>query len=66
MSLDKRVTVYANILGEWIKLEDSDTIFNYPSFSFLYKVNIDDHSFLDVKIKGVQYKLHVSQIQIIC
>ncbi|MEB8649341.1 hypothetical protein P4G96_10595 [Bacillus cereus] len=56
--------IYANLLGEWVELQDTDTIQNENPYIWIREHNLHEHNFINVSSGEKGYKIHVSQIQI--
>ncbi len=56
--------IYANILGTWVELKDTDTIYNTNPYTWIKENNLHDFTFIWIDYNGVGYKIHISHIQI--
>lgn len=59
--------IYANLLGKWIKLDDSTDVIcgSLPSLFDLCKYVTDDILWLEIQHGGKKYVIHQSQVQMI-
>ncbi|WP_319372194.1 hypothetical protein [uncultured Ilyobacter sp.] len=56
--------IYANLIGNWTLLTESDTIMNENPYVWVKEKNIQEHDFIWVGHENTGYRIHVSQIQI--
>lgn len=56
--------IHVNLLGNWVELAESDTIFNTNAYVWIKENNLHEHTFIWVGYQGKGYKIHVSQVQL--
>jgi hypothetical protein len=57
--------IYANLLGNWVKLKDTDTIFNENPVAWVKEHDLRVQEFIQVGYDGAGYKISASCIQIV-
>ena len=56
--------IFVNLIGNWVELKDTDTIFNTNPYIWIKENNLHEHDFITIGYEGKGYKIHVSNVQI--
>lgn len=61
--------IYVNLAGIWTNISEIENVtINQREISTWFQQNIEElytHTFLDVVVYGINYHIHISQIQVV-